>query len=65
MAGKTVLELGPLEGAHTYQLHQRGANIVAVEASKQAYLKCLITKEIVGLPPELSSGGLRPVPRAE
>lgn len=50
LAGKNVLELGPLEGAHTYQLHLRGAKIVAVEASKQAYIKCLITKEIVGLP---------------
>jgi Methyltransferase domain len=49
LTGKNVLELGPLDGAHTYQLHQRGANVVAVEANKGAFLRCLITKEIVGL----------------
>lgn len=48
--GKNILELGPLEAAHTTLLHKLGARITAVEANKQAYLKCLITKEIVGLP---------------
>jgi hypothetical protein len=50
VAGANVLEVGPMEGAHTYLLHQRGASVTAVEANKQAFLKCLITKEIVGLP---------------
>lgn len=50
VAGANVLEIGPMEGAHTSLLHQHGANVTAVEANKQAFLKCLITKEIVGLP---------------
>ncbi|ATQ67939.1 MULTISPECIES: class I SAM-dependent methyltransferase [Methylosinus] len=48
--GARVLEVGPMEGAHTSLLHRRGAEITAVEANKDAFLKCLITKEIVGLP---------------
>jgi Protein of unknown function (DUF1698) len=48
--GRRVLELGPLEGGHTYMLQQHGAHsIVAVEANRSAYLKCLITKEVLGL----------------
>ena len=48
-AGKRVLELGPLEGSHTYMLESGGAVVTAVEANTRAYLKCLIFKEIVGL----------------
>src|SRR3954469_10924907 len=45
-----VLELGPLEAAHTYLLEQLGARtITAVEASVEAYLKCLVVKEILQL----------------
>lgn len=48
--GKTVLELGPLEGGHTCMLERRGAkSVVAVEANARAYLKCLIVKELLGL----------------
>ncbi len=48
--GKTVLELGPLEGAHTFMLHERGAaRITAVEANTRAYLKCLVVKEVLEL----------------
>ncbi len=44
--GLDVLELGPLEGGHTYQLEKLGArSITAVEASVEAYLKCLVVKE--------------------
>ncbi len=50
MGGADVLEIGPLEGAHTYLLDRRGAKVTAVEANKRAFLKCLVTKEIVGLP---------------
>lgn len=50
VAGSRVLELGPLEGGHTYQLHAAGADIVAVEAQGRAYLKCLIAKELLGIP---------------
>jgi hypothetical protein len=49
--GQTVLELGPLEGAHTYMLERAGVgSILSIEANPRAYLKCLIIKEIVGLP---------------
>ena len=49
LEGKSVLELGPLEGAHSWTLAQRGAAVDAVEANKTAYLRCLVTKEITGL----------------
>ncbi|MCB9147509.1 MAG: class I SAM-dependent methyltransferase [Caldilineaceae bacterium] len=49
-AHKTVLELGPLEGAHTYMLEKAGAKeIVAIEANTSAYLRCLIVKELFHL----------------
>jgi hypothetical protein len=47
---KTVLELGPLEGAHAYMLERGGAgSILSIEANPEAYLKCLIFKETIGL----------------
>jgi Protein of unknown function (DUF1698) len=50
VSGQTVLELGPLEGAHTYMLERAGfGSILSIEANPRAYLKCLIIKEIVGL----------------
>jgi hypothetical protein len=49
-SGFSVLELGPLEAAHTYQLEKLGtASIVAIEANAEAYLKCLVVKEVLGL----------------
>jgi Protein of unknown function (DUF1698) len=48
--GFRILELGPLESGHTYQLERLGAgSILAIEASPEFYLKSLITKEILGL----------------
>ena len=50
-AGKTILELGPLEGMHTYMLAKAGAaHIDAVEANALAFMRCLITKEIPQIP---------------
>jgi hypothetical protein len=50
VAGQRVLELGPLEGGHSTLLERRGAReIVAIESNTRAYLRCLITKEIMGL----------------
>ena len=50
LEGRRIPELGPLEGAHTYQLERLSADeIVAVEANAEAYLKCLIVKELIGL----------------
>jgi hypothetical protein len=48
--GQTVLELGPLEGAHSYMFERYGAAaITSVEANSRAFLKCLCIKEIMGL----------------
>jgi hypothetical protein len=48
--GKSVLELGPLEGGHSYMLEKAGfASVLGIEANTRAYLKCLITKEITDL----------------
>jgi hypothetical protein len=48
--GAGVLELGPLEGGHTYMLDRAGAkSITAIEANKRRYLKCLITKELLSI----------------
>jgi hypothetical protein len=50
LEGKRVLELGPLEAAHTYMLEQRNpASLCAIEANKLAYLRCLVVKEILNL----------------
>jgi hypothetical protein len=48
--GYKVLELGPLEGGHTYMLEKRGAeSILAIEANTRAFLKCLVVKEVLRL----------------
>jgi SAM-dependent methyltransferase len=50
-AGRDVLELGPLEGGHTYLIDRLGAkSVTAIEANARAYLKCLIAKETFGMP---------------
>ena len=49
LAGKRVLELGPLEAGHSHRLEQLGAEVLAVEANAEAYLKCLILKELLSL----------------
>jgi hypothetical protein len=47
---KSVLELGPLEGGHTYMIERAGAaSVTAIEANTRAYLKCLVVKEILDL----------------
>ena len=51
MNRKNVLELGPLEGGHTYQFDRAGAaSTVAIEANTRCYLKCLVAKEVLGMP---------------
>jgi hypothetical protein len=50
LRGRKILELGPLEGAHAYMLQRAGAaSIISIEANPEAYLKCLVVKETVGL----------------
>jgi hypothetical protein len=47
VTGKSVLELGPLEGAHSYMLSNAGADVTAIESQTRAYLRCLIVKELL------------------
>ncbi len=48
--GLDILELGPLEGAHSFMLEQLGAaSITAIEANARAFLKCLCIKEVMGM----------------
>jgi hypothetical protein len=49
LAGRSVLELGPFEAYQTWMLEQKGARVTAVEASRTAYLKCLVVKELLGI----------------
>jgi hypothetical protein len=49
VAGKKVLELGPLEAAHTYMLANAGAQITAIEANKLAFLRCLVVKQLLDI----------------
>jgi hypothetical protein len=47
---RNILELGPLEGGHSYMFQERNANkVTAIEANTRAYLKCLCIKEILKL----------------
>lgn len=46
-----VLELGPLEGGHSWMLEQAGAaRVVAVEGNKAGFLKCLLVQRLLGMP---------------
>jgi len=48
--GKRVLELGPLEGGHTYMLQKAGARAVtSIEANSICYTKCLLVQRLYGL----------------
>ena len=50
LEGMTILEIGPLEGAHTYKLEQLGASsITARKSNIEAWLKCLVVKEMLNL----------------
>ena len=44
-----ILELGSLEGAHSYMLQNAGAKITAVESNSRAYLKSLCTQKLLKL----------------
>jgi SAM-dependent methyltransferase len=48
-AGKRVLELGPLEGGHTYMMTRRGATVTAIESNMRAWMRCLVAKDAVGM----------------
>jgi hypothetical protein len=59
-SGRRVLELGPLEGGHTYMMERAGANVIAIEANQRAFLKCLIVKDALHLKSEFLFGDFRP-----
>ena len=45
-----ILELGPLEGGHSYLMHQLGArSVTAIESNARAFLRLLCVKEVFGL----------------
>jgi 2-polyprenyl-3-methyl-5-hydroxy-6-metoxy-1,4-benzoquinol methylase len=49
-AGTNVLDLGPLEGGQAYVAEKMGASrVVAVETNALLYLKCLVSKEVLGM----------------
>lgn len=56
LRGVRVLELGPLEGGHTWMLEQRGARVTAVEANHAAFLRCLTVKNLLGMSSEFLLG---------
>lgn len=59
-AGKTVLELGPLEGGHTWMMAKSGARVTAIESNVRAFMKCLIVKNALGLDADFQLGDFRP-----
>ena len=46
---KHILELGPLEGGHSFQLEQLGARVTAIEGNALAFQRCLIVKNLYDL----------------
>jgi hypothetical protein len=47
---RRVLELGPLEGGHSFMLERAGAaEVHAIEANTLCYLKCLLVQQLFGL----------------
>ena len=49
LKGKSILELGPLEAAHTFMLEKAGATVTAVEGNYGAFFRCLTVKNLLGL----------------
>jgi hypothetical protein len=50
VAGKRILELGPLEGGHSYMFEQAGAaEVIAIEANRRAFLRCLVVQNMLRL----------------
>ncbi len=58
--GKRILELGPLECAHTYLMARAGAtSILSIESNTRAFMKCLIVKEALGFNADIYLGDFR------
>lgn len=57
LRGKSALELGPLEGGHSYMLWRAGAKpIVSIEANARAFMKCLVVKNALAIEAEFMLG---------
>ncbi len=49
--GMDVLELGPLEGGHSWMLEQAGAaEVTAIEGNRKGFLKCLLVQHLLEMP---------------
>lgn len=49
-ANWNILELGPLEGGHSYMFQHRSVkSVTSIEANTRAFLKCLCIKEVLQL----------------
>jgi len=60
VAGKKILELGPFEAFHSYQLEELGAgSVTSIESNKISFLKCLIVKNVFKLKTEYLHGDFR------
>lgn len=58
---KRILELGPLEGGHTYMLSRAGAaSILSIESNTTAFLKCLIVQNALKFDADFILGDFRP-----
>lgn len=50
LAGKSVLELGPLEASHSFMLEQAGPAVLhCIDANRLSFLRCLVVKELLGM----------------
>lgn len=48
--GLTGLELGPLEGGHSWMLNKNGVeSLTSIESNRYSFLKCLIVKNLFGM----------------
>lgn len=55
--GVRVLELGPFEAYNTWQIGAQGAtDVTAVEGNTVNFLKCLVVKEVLGIPAKFLCG---------
>ena len=57
---RRILELGPLEGGHTFMMASRGAgHITSIEANTRAFLRCLVVSQALSFSAEFLLGDFR------
>ena len=62
---KKILELGPLEAAHSLLLEKQGAEVLSIEANHGAFLRCLIAKNQYSLKTKFLLGDFNKLNLAE